>query len=164
MHLQAAFLFAQEIGKFFALTALDLLNGITQWRYNIKVLKILAVDLEAMFFQCLSIKKIPKSRETVPLNPKRNICDFWLYILISNMFSWIFNIICYTQEGTLIEEEPRTLQCKNYIYFYMFETSGNYRLRCIRERPTVNAVLYLNIITGITRIVLSKHDSVNKDT
>jgi hypothetical protein len=30
MHLQAAFLFAQEIGKFFALTALDLLNGITQ--------------------------------------------------------------------------------------------------------------------------------------
>jgi hypothetical protein len=26
MHLQAAFLFAQEIGKFFALTALDLLN------------------------------------------------------------------------------------------------------------------------------------------
>jgi hypothetical protein len=28
--LQAAFLFAQEIGKFFALTALDLLNGITQ--------------------------------------------------------------------------------------------------------------------------------------
>jgi hypothetical protein len=30
MHLQAAFLFAQEIGKFIALTALDLLNGITQ--------------------------------------------------------------------------------------------------------------------------------------
>ncbi len=30
MHLKAAFLFAQEIGKFFALTALDLLNWITQ--------------------------------------------------------------------------------------------------------------------------------------
>jgi hypothetical protein len=30
MHLQAAFLFAQEIGKFLALTALDLLSGITQ--------------------------------------------------------------------------------------------------------------------------------------
>jgi hypothetical protein len=28
MHFQAAFLFAQEIGKFFALTALDILNGI----------------------------------------------------------------------------------------------------------------------------------------
>jgi hypothetical protein len=30
MHFQAAFLLAQEIGKFFALTALDILNGITQ--------------------------------------------------------------------------------------------------------------------------------------
>jgi hypothetical protein len=30
MHLQAAFLFAQEKGQFFALTALDLLNGLTQ--------------------------------------------------------------------------------------------------------------------------------------
>jgi hypothetical protein len=30
MHLQAAFPFAQEIGKFFALTALDLLKEITQ--------------------------------------------------------------------------------------------------------------------------------------
>jgi hypothetical protein len=30
MHLQAAFLFAQEIGKFFALTAFDFLNGIIQ--------------------------------------------------------------------------------------------------------------------------------------
>jgi hypothetical protein len=30
MHLQAAFLFAKKIGKFFALTALDLLNRITQ--------------------------------------------------------------------------------------------------------------------------------------
>jgi hypothetical protein len=30
MHLQAAFLFAQEMGKFFAFTGLDLLNQITQ--------------------------------------------------------------------------------------------------------------------------------------
>jgi hypothetical protein len=30
MHLQAAFLFAQEKGKFFALTGLDILNLITQ--------------------------------------------------------------------------------------------------------------------------------------
>jgi hypothetical protein len=30
MHLQAAFLVAKEIGKFFALTALDLLKLITQ--------------------------------------------------------------------------------------------------------------------------------------
>jgi hypothetical protein len=30
MHLQATFLFAQEIGKFFALTALDLLKLLTQ--------------------------------------------------------------------------------------------------------------------------------------
>ncbi len=30
MHLHAAFLFAREIGKFFALTALNLLNGIAQ--------------------------------------------------------------------------------------------------------------------------------------
>ncbi len=43
MHLHAAFLFAREIGKFFALTALDLLNWITQWRHNIKILKISAV-------------------------------------------------------------------------------------------------------------------------
>ncbi len=38
MHLQAAILFAQEIGKFFALTALDLLNWITPRWHNIKIL------------------------------------------------------------------------------------------------------------------------------
>ncbi len=59
MHLQATFLFAQEIGKFFVLTALDLLNWITQWRHNIQILKISAVDLETMLFLCVSIKKSP---------------------------------------------------------------------------------------------------------
>jgi hypothetical protein len=59
MHLQAAFLFAKEIGKFFALTTLDLLKWITQWRHDIKILKISAVDLETMLFQCISIKKFP---------------------------------------------------------------------------------------------------------
>jgi hypothetical protein len=39
MHLQAAFLFAKEIGKFFSLTALDLLNWITQWWHDIKIQK-----------------------------------------------------------------------------------------------------------------------------
>jgi hypothetical protein len=56
MHLQAAFLFAQEIGKFFVLTALDLLNRITQWRHNRKNFRISAVDLETMLFLCISIK------------------------------------------------------------------------------------------------------------
>ncbi len=59
MHLQAAILFAQEIGKFFALTALDLLNWITPWRHNIKMLKLPAMDLETMLFLCISIKKSP---------------------------------------------------------------------------------------------------------
>ncbi len=59
MHLQAAFLFAQEIGKFFALTALDLLNWITQWRHNIKILKISAMDLETVLFLYIPIKKSP---------------------------------------------------------------------------------------------------------
>ncbi len=59
MHLHAAFLFAREIGKFFALTALDLLNLITQLRHNIKTLQISAVDLKTMLFLCISIKKSP---------------------------------------------------------------------------------------------------------
>ncbi len=59
MHLQAVILFAQEIGKFFAITGLDLLNWIIQWRHNIKILKISAVDLKTVLFLCISIKKSP---------------------------------------------------------------------------------------------------------
>jgi hypothetical protein len=43
--------------SFFYLTALDLLNWITQWRHNIKILKISAVDFETMLCLCISIKK-----------------------------------------------------------------------------------------------------------
>ncbi len=72
MNLQVAFLFAQEIGKFFALTALDLLNWITQWRHNIQILNISAVDFERCSSSVYPLK-IPKSRETVPLNVVQTI-------------------------------------------------------------------------------------------
>ncbi len=68
MHLKADFLFSQEKGKFFALTALDLLSWITQWQHNIKVLKILGVDLETCSSYFMYIQwKILKSRETITL-------------------------------------------------------------------------------------------------
>jgi hypothetical protein len=59
MPLQAAFLFAKEIGKFFAVTTLDLLNWITQWRHDIKIFKVSAVDLKTMHFLCISFNKFP---------------------------------------------------------------------------------------------------------
>jgi hypothetical protein len=39
MHLQGATLFAQEIGKFFALTTWNILNSVSQQSHNIKILK-----------------------------------------------------------------------------------------------------------------------------
>jgi hypothetical protein len=59
MYLKAAFLFAQEIGKFCALTSLDLVSWITQRRNDIKILEISAVDRKTMLFLCISIKKFP---------------------------------------------------------------------------------------------------------
>jgi hypothetical protein len=59
MHLQAAILFAQEIGKFSPLPAWNLLNSISQLWHNIKFVKILAVDLGTMLFLFISMKKIP---------------------------------------------------------------------------------------------------------
>jgi hypothetical protein len=54
MHLQVAILFAQEVGKLFVLTA---------WNRSMmtqnKILKILAVDPENMFFLCISLKQVP---------------------------------------------------------------------------------------------------------
>jgi hypothetical protein len=57
--LQAAILFAQEIGTFSALTAWTLLNSISQFWHDIKFVKISAVDLGTMLFLLISIKKIP---------------------------------------------------------------------------------------------------------
>jgi hypothetical protein len=58
MHLQAALLFAKEIGKFFALTTWNLLNSISQRQHNAKPSKLSAVDLDKILFLCTSIKKV----------------------------------------------------------------------------------------------------------
>ncbi len=66
MHLQTAILFAQKIGKLIALTAWNLLNSISQWRHNIKILKTSA----PISNNALSIHihlKSPKSLDIVPL-------------------------------------------------------------------------------------------------
>jgi hypothetical protein len=66
MHLQAAILFAQEIGTFFALTAWNPFNSTSQLRHYIKITKIPTADLETMLFLCISIKNVTKSRNIVP--------------------------------------------------------------------------------------------------
>ncbi len=76
MHLQTAILFAQKIGKLIALTAWNLLNSISQWRYNIQILKISA----PISNNALSIHihlKSPKSLDIVPLGnfEDRNATD-----------------------------------------------------------------------------------------
>jgi hypothetical protein len=50
MHLPAAFQFVLKIGKFFALTAFNNLNSISQQRSNTKKCKPSAVELKTMFF------------------------------------------------------------------------------------------------------------------
>ncbi len=50
MHLPAAFQFALEIGKFFALTAFNNLNSIYQQRCDTKICKPSAVELKTMLF------------------------------------------------------------------------------------------------------------------
>ncbi len=59
MHLQATIQFAQEIGKFFAFSAKNLLNSISQLCHIVIFVKISAVDLGTMLFLCTSIKKVP---------------------------------------------------------------------------------------------------------
>ncbi len=58
MHLQAAVIIVKEIGKFFALTAWNLLSSISQRRNNNKTLKISAADLGTMLFLCVSNLKV----------------------------------------------------------------------------------------------------------
>jgi hypothetical protein len=57
MHLQAAILFAQEIGKFFSLTTENLLNPICQLWHNIKVFKYQRWILEWCSFYVYPLKK-----------------------------------------------------------------------------------------------------------
>ncbi len=66
MHLQAAVLFAKEIGTFFALTTWNLINSISQRRHNTKTLKISAMHLSTMLFLSISIIKV-KNLETLSL-------------------------------------------------------------------------------------------------
>ncbi len=72
MHLQAAFLVAKEIGKFFALTALDLLNLIDPWPCNIKFSFNISDGSRNDALPMYTHKKIPKSRKNVPLSSKYN--------------------------------------------------------------------------------------------
>jgi hypothetical protein len=58
MQLPAAFQFALKIGKFFALTAFNNLNSISQQRCNTKKCKPSAVKLKTMFFSENYFKKV----------------------------------------------------------------------------------------------------------
>jgi hypothetical protein len=57
MHLPVAFQFALKIGKFFALTAFNNLNSISQQCWDTKKCKPSAVELKTMLFSENSFKK-----------------------------------------------------------------------------------------------------------
>ncbi len=144
MHLQAAILFAQETGKFFALTALDLLNWITPWRHDIKMLKISAMDLETMLILCISIKKSP---DLVKLSLKEKSEPLWWGI----QYIYYLKFARYVQYGQYIRWAEGLLEiAKNYV-LRLYVTAPEGRKIPNPPPPTLcSAVIYIGLLfTGV---------------
>jgi hypothetical protein len=100
MHLQAAFLFAQEIGKFFCINCLEsfkLNNSMTTQNKNFKNIRSGSRNDALLMYNRY---KIPKSRETVSLSPvwKVNIF-YWLCMPDHLRFTWLGSISTAQRAG-----------------------------------------------------------------